>query len=268
MEERLVSERLFSAIAFVALFTLAPPASPQSSASITVAAAPKTSGTRLGPLEEEFTQRLAEAQKVYTQVNDYVSTLVMQERLEGELRPRSVGLIKFRKPYSVYLKWHEGPQAGTQALYVAGENDGKVLARKGGLLGLATFRLQPTSRLALSENRHPITEAGLGFMLDLIESNRKRAVANGCARVRRLDERAALQPQGPRYELVVEADGNAGYYCRRALVTFDPRTRLLVAVQVFDWNNRLIEDYRYLNVRLNVGLTDRDFDPKNPAYNF
>jgi hypothetical protein len=30
----------------------------------------------------------------------------------------------------------------------------------------------------------------------------------------------------------------------------------------------LEEEYTYLNVRLNVGLKDSDFDPDNPAYNF
>jgi len=30
----------------------------------------------------------------------------------------------------------------------------------------------------------------------------------------------------------------------------------------------LIEEYTYYNVKLNVGLTDLDFDKTNPAYNF
>ncbi len=31
---------------------------------------------------------------------------------------------------------------------------------------------------------------------------------------------------------------------------------------------QLLEEYTYLNVKLNVGLTDADFDDKNPEYNF
>ncbi|MGN6136394.1 MAG: DUF1571 domain-containing protein, partial [Aureliella sp.] len=30
----------------------------------------------------------------------------------------------------------------------------------------------------------------------------------------------------------------------------------------------LEEEYTYLDVQLNVGLKDIDFDPENPAYNF
>jgi len=30
----------------------------------------------------------------------------------------------------------------------------------------------------------------------------------------------------------------------------------------------LIEEYTFLNLRVNVGLSDTDFDRKNPTYNF
>jgi hypothetical protein len=30
----------------------------------------------------------------------------------------------------------------------------------------------------------------------------------------------------------------------------------------------VIEEYTYLDLKINVGLTDADFDPENPNYNF
>jgi hypothetical protein len=30
----------------------------------------------------------------------------------------------------------------------------------------------------------------------------------------------------------------------------------------------LLEEYTYVDMKLNVGLTDKDFDPDNSAYNF
>jgi len=30
----------------------------------------------------------------------------------------------------------------------------------------------------------------------------------------------------------------------------------------------VLEEYTYLNVKLNVGLADADFNPNNPNYNF
>ena len=41
-----------------------------------------------------------------------------------------------------------------------------------------------------------------------------------------------------------------------------------VLVQAWDAAERMIEDYEYRELRVNVGLTDRDFDTGNPAYNF
>lgn len=217
---------------------------------------------------DECTRLFAKARKAYAAVDNYTATLVKQERVDGKLLPRETGLFKFRKPFAVYIKWHEGPNRGTQALYVRGQNNGRLLARKGGLLGLKTFRLDPNGRLAMSDSRHPITEAGIGNTLNLLETNRKRAVAQGCARVRRLPDDPRAKPPGVRFELIVDADEKAGYYCRRAIITFDRKTGLISAVQVFDWKNQLIEDYRYFDLKINPGLTNRDFDPNNPEYNF
>jgi outer membrane lipoprotein-sorting protein len=43
---------------------------------------------------------------------------------------------------------------------------------------------------------------------------------------------------------------------------------LPIYVEIFDWQNELVERYGYRDLRLNPGLTDADFDPKNPAYGF
>ena len=263
-----MAQRVVVMLVVACLFTVGRPARPEGATSATVAADGQTSAGRAGSTQEEFLRLLADAQKAYTAVNDYVTTIVIQERIEGELRPIETGILKFKKPFAVYIKWHAGPQAGLQALYVRGQNGGKLLARKGGVLGLVTFRLEPTSKLALGDNRHPITEAGVGYILDMLESNSKRAAAAGQGRVRRLPELPEVQPRGPRYELLVEADANAGYYCHRCVVTFDLKTRLVAGVQVYDWNDQLIEDFRLFNVRLNVGLTENDFSPDNPQYNF
>jgi outer membrane lipoprotein-sorting protein len=48
----------------------------------------------------------------------------------------------------------------------------------------------------------------------------------------------------------------------------DREYQLPVYAEIFDWYGQLIERYGYLDVRLNPGLTDADFDPKNPAYGF
>jgi len=217
---------------------------------------------------EAFAQRLQRACQAYEKVNDYTATLHVQERFDDRLNPPARGLLKFRKPFSVYLKWESGPNAGVQVLYVRGAHEGRVLVRPAGLLGLKTFRLVPTGSLAMRGNRHPVTETGIGSMIQVLETNRRRAVAEGRAQVVCLPTSPDAEPPGVRFELTVTGRETPGYYCRRAVVTFDEKTGLLIAAQAYDWNNRLIEDYRFLDLRTNVGLTDRDFDPANPAYKF
>lgn len=58
------------------------------------------------------------------------------------------------------------------------------------------------------------------------------------------------------------------HYCRRAIVYIDTTINLLVKLEIFDWDNNLYEFYEFKDIKLNVGLTDTDFDPKNPAYKF
>jgi hypothetical protein len=58
------------------------------------------------------------------------------------------------------------------------------------------------------------------------------------------------------------------YYAARGTVWVSPETLLPVHIEIFDANGELYERYRYRDVRLNIGLTDVDFDPENPDYRF
>jgi hypothetical protein len=58
------------------------------------------------------------------------------------------------------------------------------------------------------------------------------------------------------------------YYGSRAEFLLDQETSLPLKVTIWDWNGQVYESFEYHNVRLNAGLTARDFDPTNPAYKF
>jgi outer membrane lipoprotein-sorting protein len=58
------------------------------------------------------------------------------------------------------------------------------------------------------------------------------------------------------------------HYCGRTIAYIDSSLNLLVKLEIFDWDNNLYEFYEFKDIQLNVGLTDTDFDPKNPAYKF
>ena len=59
-----------------------------------------------------------------------------------------------------------------------------------------------------------------------------------------------------------------------ARVFLDDELNMPIRYEAYDWPSstggspELIEEYTYINLQLNVGLQDEDFDSENPAYNF
>ena len=60
----------------------------------------------------------------------------------------------------------------------------------------------------------------------------------------------------------------------RAQIFIDRELNVPIRYAAWTWPENgtdtpvLEEEYNYRDLRLNVGLTDRDFDPDNPHYNF
>jgi len=52
------------------------------------------------------------------------------------------------------------------------------------------------------------------------------------------------------------------------IVHLNLEKRLPIKIQMFDWDDQLVESYGYENLDLDAGLTDADFNPKNPEYRF
>jgi hypothetical protein len=69
------------------------------------------------------------------EVKGYHLLMQKQERLGGTLHPRELVEVHFKEqPHSVLLIWKEGARKAERALYVEGENNGKMLARPYGRL--------------------------------------------------------------------------------------------------------------------------------------
>jgi len=59
-----------------------------------------------------------------------------------------------------------------------------------------------------------------------------------------------------------------------AEIVFDPKRQLILSYRSFGWPEQegdelpLLESYTYRDVKINVGLSEKDFDPTNPEYSF
>ncbi len=201
-------------------------------------------------------------------IDGYTAIYHKKELLHGTELTDETMRLKFKKPFNVYLEWANPGGKGGEAIYVEGWNDNRVKVHPGGFWGLLKFNLVPDSRWILRYNRHPITDLGLDRLVTLVDGNVRRALAAGVfvsvdhGRMPRFGRTATV------LEGILPADPAAGYYCRRALVWVDSENSLPLNIAIYDWQDRLVEEYGYENFRTDVSLTAADFNPDNPDYRF
>ncbi len=210
-------------------------------------------------------------------LRDYTCTFLKRERVGRTLGEEQRLFMKIRhEPFSVYTRF-EAPAdlKGQEALYVEGQNDGMLIAHTTGLTGkvVGTVRLDPTGYLAMNGNRHPITSAGIkNLLVQLVALGESEPRAAQCAITYgpgpEIDERPCQ-----RLEIVQKAP-QGDFRLARVQVDIDEEWQLPVHYAAYEWSKgrrpqpELVEEYTYLDLRFNVGLTDRDFDPTNTEYSF
>ncbi len=218
--------------------------------------------------------RLAEAYlKAMDQVRDYEAVFVKKERVGKRLKTQKMFLKLREQPFSVYIRFLQ-PNAGREVIYVAGRNNGYILAHGTGAEALAgTVRIHPYSREAMKESRYPITMAGMRNMLRKVIEQWKRELNDPDVQVTyypnaKLGNVACVVLQ----TVHTRAHHDAHFYMTRLFI--DKERRLPIRVEQYGFPRKagesppLVEEYTYLNVRVNVGLTDFDFETSNPSYDF
>lgn len=226
-------------------------------------------------------------------VRDYTCVMVKRERIGETLHDYEYMFAKIRSekvengqvvvPFSAYLYFLK-PESikGREVIYVRGENKGQMIAheRRDSFKGkFGSLWLRPDGAMAMQGNRYPITEIGLETLVQrLIEKGtldkqngrpeecevtfRKGAKING--RVCTMLEVKHPQPR-PYFDFYV------------AQIFIDDELNVPLRYAAYTWPTQpggalgpdvLIEEYTYTQLKLNVGLTDKDFDPTNPEYKF
>lgn len=218
---------------------------------------------------------IASCQTRYQQVRDYTCTFYKRERIDNELQAFNVMQMKARtRPFSVYFRFTQ-PYSGREAIYVHGRNANKVVVHDVGLNKVlaGTLELDTRSRRAMDGNRHPITEAGLGNLIETVARRWAVEMQPGETQVK-------ITPNvkvGDRVCTMIESTHprrSPNYMFRTAKVYVDSELNLPIRFEAYDWPHRaggapvLMEEYTYTNLRLNVGLSERDFDPSNASYSF
>jgi len=204
----------------------------------------------------------------YSRVNDYVGVFYNRERIGGKLDDGQASFFKFQKPFKVYIKYIEGPSKGTEALYVEGCYENKLLVRPEGIFEFVTLSLDPKGSLAMSRKRHPVTELGFGFLLAELRRNIEPAIRSGELEIVRLTDETFNGRPATLVEGRFLPHGGRKYYCARFIMHIDKELLLPVGDVFYDGKNEMFEDYVYSDVKLNVGLTATDFSRQNKSYRF
>lgn len=220
---------------------------------------------------------IEECQARYETVRDYVCTFTKRERVNGHLTPLNVMTMKVRtQPQSVYLKFRQPrARAGREAIYIAGRNDGKLLAHDVGLgrLIAGTLWLDPTGPRAMEGCRHPITHAGIGPLLETLEQRWSTELDPAESLV---EFRDGLDVGSRPCTCIATTHPHErpDFMFHQVRVFIDRELGLPIRFEAYDWPSsptaapELVEEYAYTDLKLNVGLGDVDFDVSNVDYAF
>lgn len=221
-------------------------------------------------------QILRECQRKYATIQDYTALFVKEERLGKTLMPANYIRLKFReKPFSIYFKWVT-PEAGKEAIFVDGHNDGKIVTHGVGLTrALAgVMKLDPDGSLARKESRHGIREAGIGNLIDRIIGRWEFEKKYDETLVEITHVRINKRPAYLINTIHPSTDSNKFMFHTFKLYV-DKELMLPVRSEAYGFPaiagkeaGALLESYTYLDLKINVGLTDLDFSAKNPSYSY
>ncbi len=202
-----------------------------------------------------------------SQVHDYTAQFVKKELVNGRYITHNMDIKLREQPFSVYLRFRD-PHEGRQVLYVKGANGGQILVREKGLGSLAgTIPINPTDPMALSENRHPITEIGISNMLGTVIRQWEAEGRYGEIDVKYFPD-AKLGNFPVKVIRTTHPKRFKQFKFHITQLYLDEKSLFPVRVEQFDWPQGegekplLVEQYMYSGVRTNQNLGAAEFTPR------
>ena len=197
-------------------------------------------------------------------IRGYRLTMQKQERIDGQLHSLEVIDVAFRAhPYSVFMRWREGASQADRALYVAGQNDGKMLVHPTGLIGrlVSVAAIDPEGSRAREAGRYSIKDFGLKKTLERTLKDWKSAREKGTLRVKYLGVRK-LGPAGDRpcYTLRRTYPKPDVEGITEVTVYIDRQTWFQVGTVLLGQDKTLIGEYVYRDIHLNPKFQPDQFE--------
>ncbi len=218
---------------------------------------------------------LEEGIRNFEKHHGYTTTFIKQELIDGVMSENQVMNLKLmHAPFSVYMKWLVGDK-GQEVLYVAGQNDNKMIVKVGGAKGrfIPPIKLNPTGSTAMKKSRHPITNIGLVNQSKKILSYRIKELTNGEMELKCQMHSDQMFEDRECYCFIIEynhKDVSPPY--RKSVIYLDKEWLVPVCTKNFNWpsgsekltgieldQQTMIEAYSYSNIKMNTRLAGADF---------
>jgi outer membrane lipoprotein-sorting protein len=127
--------------------------------------------------------------------------------------------------------------------------------------------------MAMQGNKYPITQIGVkNLVRRLIEVGTQDMKYGECDVTYR--KNAKVNDRVCTIIEVTHPVPRRNFIFHKALIYVDDQLNLPIRYEAYTWPKtqggppELDEEYTYLNLKVNVGLTDADFEPANPNYHF
>jgi hypothetical protein len=218
---------------------------------------------------------------VRNHIQDFSCRLIKRERIDGELQDyRYIDLLvreprrgegQSSRPLGVLMSFLAPAQvAGRKILYVAGENDDKMLVRKGGRrLSYLVVSVDPCGASARNESQLPITASGyndlLAGMIKSLERQMEADPAGANTRVQQI-ARARVNDRACSVIRIIHPKQQPELSFHLIDVFLDAQFHLPVRVAAYDWPNEtddapaLLAEYSYVDLQFNQNPSDARFD--------
>jgi hypothetical protein len=166
------------------------------------------------------------------------------------------------------MKWIKAPQRGSELLYVAGWNENRIRAHRGGILRFVIRDLDPKDPGLMAGNLRPVTSTGIGYLVETVAINIRKAIKDRELAFSERGEETVYGRKTQVFEVVFPKESAENYDGHRLVINQDIESKLLIRIRIYNRDDQLVENYGYENLDLDAPLSDADFDPKNPEYRF
>jgi hypothetical protein len=232
------------------------------------------------PLSWIFSYASSRSDYIQKNIRDYSCRLIKRERIDGKLQKHQFIEVLVRcepapdseadEPMSVFMQYlAPGTLKDRRILYVQGENNGMMLIRKGGrTFKYVKLEVDPNGAAAKKESNYPITNIGFDKIIErLLESvteDIKNDPTGANTQVSHF-RNAKVSDRVCTHINVVHPKRGIGIQFHKASLYVDDELHVPIRLVVYGWppsdggDLPLLEEYTYVNLKLNVGLTDEDF---------